>query len=180
MATRGRKPKSVRVKVRDGNPGKRQLRVVGGSDSGDGGGPPRRDRRLEPPSYLDGVGKAEWRRLMPLMLERGQYIEAFRQELAKYCVAFSMWRTALAEIEKAGRKEGRKALGLVQTTPSGYLVQSAWFTIANKAHEQMGRIAADFGLNPVGQMRLEGAQLDLFDRPGQQGAAAGGNRFDQF
>jgi len=43
-------------------------------------------------------------------------------------------------------------------------------------------LAGDLGFNPVDQMRLDGAQLDLFKPPARQAGAGGGSRngFDEF
>lgn len=40
-------------------------------------------------------------------------------------------------------------------TPSGYVQQSPWLTVANKQMELMGRYMGDLGLTPVARARLE-------------------------
>jgi len=55
--------------------------------------------------------------------------------------------------------------GAVVLSSKSVPMLSQHWVVANRAHETMLRLAADLGLNPVAQVRIEGHQFDLFDAP---------------
>lgn len=117
----------------------------------------------EPPSWITNEhARAEWARLVPLMMQRRQYVDLFSTELARYCVAFGQYVKACEEVEKSGA---------VAKSSKGVKMLSQEWVVMSRAHEIMAKIAADMGFNPVAQMRLAGSQLDLFDAPKAPGGA---------
>lgn len=117
---------------------------------GGGGG-----KGQEPPDWMTNEhARAEWRRLMPLMLQRRQYVPLFATELARYCVAFGQYVKAIQDVETNGA---------VAKSSKGVKMLSQEWVVASRAHEIMQKLAADMGFNPVAQMRLAGSQLDLFE-----------------
>ena len=141
------------MKVIQGDAGKRLDKGKGGgSGSGSGGGVV--SLNIDPPKYLDRLGKTEWKRIIPLLNKQRRYSPLFQSELAKYCAAFSRWRKAEDRI---------KADGEIIKSPKNYDMQSPWVAISNKAQDRMASIAAEFGLTLISQIRAQGAQLDLFD-----------------
>jgi P27 family predicted phage terminase small subunit len=70
---------------------------------------------------------------------------ADRAALAAYCQAWARWVEA---------EEKLKETPMLLKTPSGYVQQSPWLSIANKQLELMGRYMAELGLTPVARTRL--------------------------
>ena len=68
-----------------------------------------------------------------------------RAALAAYCQAWGRWVEAEERL--------RETPPLVKT-PSGYVQQSPWLTIANKQLELMGRYMVELGLTPAARSRL--------------------------
>jgi len=66
--------------------------------------------------------------------------------LELYCAAYQNWRDAQEKVIKLG--------SIVKSPKSGYPVQSPYFAISNKAHEQMMKIASEFGLTPSSRTRV--------------------------
>lgn len=151
---RGRKPASPKVK--DLAAGK--LRVVDGSNEGSGRGEPAaHDADASPAWIKDPNAIAEWRRVMPELRLRKQYIRLFETEVGRYCVALGHYVAAVEAMQAAG--------GPVVNASTGTPMLSQHWIVACRAHEIMAKLAADLGLNPVAQVRLTGLQLDLFDAP---------------
>lgn len=160
---KGRKPGSKRVQdLANGT-----FRVIDG-----GGGPTDEGEDAAPAWITDRLARAEWRRLMPELRARKQYIPLFQIELGRYCVAFGMYVQALAAMDAEG--------GPVTKSSKKVPMLSQHWVVAGRAHEQMLRLAGELGLNPVSQQRLAGIQLDLFDQPRGTGTDGPGNPFQQF
>nr|WP_296430300.1 phage terminase small subunit P27 family [Roseovarius sp. BRH_c41] len=68
-----------------------------------------------------------------------------RAALAAYCQAWARWVEAEEHLAKGP--------ALIKT-PSGYVQQSPWLTVANKQLEIMGRFMAELGLSPSARARL--------------------------
>ncbi|MBY6275390.1 phage terminase small subunit P27 family [Symbiobacterium thermophilum] len=141
MGIPGRKPKPTHLKVLEGNPGKRPL--------------PENEPKPAPimpecPSWLDRYGKAEWKRVAPMLHRLGLLTEADGMALALYCDAYSTYRRA------------REALkdGLTFTTPNGYVQQKPEVSIANNAMKQIRAFCAEFGMTPSSRGRITVPGLD--------------------
>jgi P27 family predicted phage terminase small subunit len=98
------------------------------------------------PPHLDDVARAEWRRLAKPMYDAGVLTIADRAALAAYCQAYARWVEA---------EERLKETPMLLKTPSGYVQQSPWLTIANKQMELMNRYMTELGLTPVARTRLK-------------------------
>jgi P27 family predicted phage terminase small subunit len=70
---------------------------------------------------------------------------ADRAALAAYCQAWARWVEA---------EEKLKETPMLMKTPSGYVQQSPWLSIANKQMELMCRYMSELGLTPVARTRL--------------------------
>lgn len=97
------------------------------------------------PPHLDAVARKEWRRLAKPMHDAGVLTIADRAALAAYCQAYARWVEA---------EEKLKETPMLLKTPSGYVQQSPWLTIANKQMELMNRYMSELGLTPVARTRL--------------------------
>jgi P27 family predicted phage terminase small subunit len=96
------------------------------------------------PSHLNDVARKEWRRLATPLHEAGILTLADRAALAGYCQAYARW------VEAEDKLAGTPTL---LKTPSGYVQQSPWLTVANKQLEIMGRYMSELGLTPVARTR---------------------------
>ena len=132
----GRRPAPTKLKVLRGNPGKRRL-----SD----GEPDPETNLPEPPDHLSEEAKSEWERVGQLLTGLGMVSDLDRAGLAAYCQAWGRW----VEAEESLRK-----CGLVVKSPNGYLMQSPFLAIANKAMEQMKALLIEFGMTPASRTRV--------------------------
>lgn len=134
---RGRKPKPIALRIREGNPGKRPLPK------------PRPAAKPGPdptcPAHLGGDARREWRRIVPLLRTAGLLDSSYRAKLAAYCVQYGRWVDAELEL---------RTKGPVTLSPSEYPIVNPWLSVANKAMALMAGLAADFGLSPVDAARL--------------------------
>lgn len=153
---RGRKPGSP--KVQDLASGK--LHVINGGGGGDDLPPDGPDDADAPPAWMtDDYAIAEWKRVVPELKRRKQYIRLFQSEVARYCVAFGHYVAAVQAMAAAGP--------VVKASTGTDMLSQHWI-VASRAHEIMSKLASELGLNPVTQVRLAGLQLDLFDAPPQK------------
>ena len=135
---RGRKPVPSNLKILRGNPGKRPLNVM----------EPMPAAIMPPcPGHLDDVARLEWRRTGRKLLKLGVLTEIDRSALAAYCVAWSRWVEAEAQLARTGT---------VIKAKTGGFMQSPYLPIANKAMEQMMRLLTEFGMTPSSRSRVEG------------------------
>ena len=141
----GPKPKPTALKIAEGNPGKRPLPQNEPT-------PPA--SMPTPPGELDPKAIEEWQRLAPILARIGILTDCDRSILAAHCIAFSRWLRSEAQVSE---------LGEVVKSPSGYPIQNPWLAIANKAHEQMKRTAAELGLTPSSRSSLVGTNLAAVD-----------------
>lgn len=145
MATPGRKPKSERLKVLQGRPGKRPL-------TNEPKPPPVAP---ECPDWLADEAKAEWRRVAPKLERLGLLTEIDRTALAAYCQEYARWVEAEAVLAKEGT---------VVKTEKGYLYQRPELGIARKALQSIKGWCAEFGLTPSSR-----ARMNLPEQPEEDG-----------
>ncbi len=133
---RGRKPLPTAVRRQIGNPGKRGY------------------NRAEPvppeglpdcPPHLSDVAHAEWHRIAQALYDMGVVTLVDRAALAAYCQAYGRWVEA---------EEKLKETPVMLKTPSGYVQQSPWLSVANKQLELMGRYMAELGITPASRARV--------------------------
>src|ERR687894_2980126 len=133
---RGRKPKPTRLKLIEGNPGKRATN--------------QHDLRPEPkvptcPAHLCPAAKAEWKRLAQELFVLGIVTALDRAALAAYCQAYGRWAEAERKL---------KDTPVLLKLPSGYIQPSPWLGIANKQLELMHKFMGELGLSPVARARV--------------------------
>lgn len=127
------------------------------------------------PDHLSVVAKKEWRRLATPLYRAGLLSLADRAALAAYCQAWARWVEAEEKLAETPA---------LLKTPSGYVQQSPWLTVANKQLELMGRYMTELGLTPVARTRIDGpprAQHAPVDRIEvvMVGVDETGNRFEK-
>lgn len=108
------------------------------------------------PDHLDAVARKEWRRLARPLFDAGILTVADRAAFAAYCQSYSKW--VEAELKR------RETPALIKT-PSGYVQQSPWISIANKQLELMGRYMSELGITPTARARLRTEDEGKTDEP---------------
>jgi P27 family predicted phage terminase small subunit len=94
------------------------------------------DRVPSAPAWLSADAKKEWRRIMPLLVERRILTDADMGGVENYCVAIGRTR----EIEKLFRKAGGD-------------IDPRLFRMQDKAIQTARQLAAELGLTPVSRSR---------------------------
>lgn len=133
---KGRKPTPTSLRILRGNPGKRALPT----DEA------RPDSVLpKPPSHLDREGRTEWRRVGRELEALGLVSTIDRALLAAYCAAWSRLVDAEAHLRDSGS---------IVIAANGAIAQSPYLQIANKAIDQLARLAPEFGMSPSSRSRV--------------------------
>lgn len=93
----------------------------------------------EPPGYFGENAKAEWRRIMPLIIERQTINDADMGGVENYCIAQGAVRDFQVEMSVPHRQ--------------GTQTQSKYFRMMNQAMQTARQLAAELGLTPVSRAR---------------------------
>lgn len=136
----GPRTKPTKLKVVTGNPGKQKLPENEPE-------PEVTEKPLPAPRELDKVGKKEWRRISKLLHSLGLLTKIDRTGLMAYCVHYSTWIDALQNIQKSG--------AVVKAPKTGFLMQSVYLQIANKAQGEMRKWLCEFGMTPSSRAGLK-------------------------
>jgi P27 family predicted phage terminase small subunit len=150
------KPVPTALKLVRGNPGKRPLNANEPT-------PPALAEARQPPDWLSPAAQKHWPDIAGQLHEAGILTSIDVAALGLYCEAFARWRDANAQIVR---------FGTVVKSPSGYPIQSPYLAIANKAHEQMTKLLAEFGMTPSSRSRVTAKKPD----PAEQYAKFVGKR----
>jgi len=138
--TVGRKAVPTVTKVLNGNPGKRRLPKAGEEFE-----PKPLDSLPNPPTWLDLVGKKEWRRCGPFLHANGLLTEADIIPFAAYCANVGVMVKALREIKKAG---------MTIAGARGPVRNPALASFAS-ATNSLRSLAAEFGMTPSSRARMK-------------------------
>lgn len=141
----GRKPKPTRLKIVAGNPGKRALNLE--EAKVDLSQPP-------PPPFLNDDAKVEWGRVSSELYSAGLMTNIDRAALAAYCQAYGRWAEAERALAKMAEKDPVNH-GLLIRTSNGNAIQNPLVGIANKAHADVIKYAAEFGMTPSSRSRVK-------------------------
>ncbi|MBF4014832.1 phage terminase small subunit P27 family [Burkholderia pseudomallei] len=131
----GRRPTPTALKLVRGNPGKRPLQR----------NEPRPSLNVTMPDWLSPDAAKHWPAIAEQLHQVGLLTAIDVTALGLYCEAFARWKDANARIVK---------YGTVIKSPNGYPIQSPYLAIANKAHEQMTKLLAEFGMTPSSRSRV--------------------------
>lgn len=101
---------------------------------------------MQPPKFLDAVGKAEYRKKAELLHRLGVFREGDNVALAAYASAFSHWKAAMDVLNEEG---------LLITDVKGNKVQNPALFIVKRALEDMRHFIVEFGLTPASRQRLK-------------------------
>jgi P27 family predicted phage terminase small subunit len=163
---RGPAPKPTSLKLIAGNPGRRPLA------EGEA-----RPKITEPdcPDHLSDDARAEWQRVMPLLVKNFLVTELDSASLALYCQSYGRWKEAERAIDAQRAKGGD---GMLVKAPSGYPIQNPYLAIANRAMEDCYKYLQQFGLSPSARTRVQASpQGDLFGYGSDDKKQAGAGRF---
>jgi len=136
MAIRGRPPKPTKLRKLEGVPGHSR---------------PLNEREPQPigplvkPDFVTGEAAKEWDRVCGSM-PPGLYSSADAPSLAVYCVAWVLFRNALAQVAK----EGMSAIG-----STGQKIAHPSLAVIAKQSEIILRAGDRLGMSPVARARLE-------------------------
>jgi len=133
---KGRKPQPTAVRRANGNPGKRGYNPAE---------PVPPDGLPDCPDHLTDVAQAEWHRIAGPLHDMGVLTLVDRAALAAYCQAYGRWVEAERKLQQTPP---------MVRTPSGYVQQSPWMSVANKQLELMGRYMAELGITPASRSRV--------------------------
>ena len=159
MAKSGPPPKPTRLKILNGNPGKRKIN--------------KREPIPAPgiptcPTWLSAEAKVEWRRIVPRLSELQLLTRMDRAAFAAYCQAWAELREATRILEAEGRvldekvwgrpdKEGdREDLGTKKKLHPAVKMQRDAFT-------RVKQFLSEFGLTPASRSRFEAPQQEDVD-----------------
>jgi P27 family predicted phage terminase small subunit len=99
-----------------------------------------------PPPFLEGVARAEWLRLAPLLLSNGLLTVLDSDALGMYCHAFAQWQDATRKLATEGT---------VVKSKNGFLAVSPYIHVASKASITMRALMVEFGLTPSARTKVK-------------------------
>lgn len=142
MAKPGPKPQPTHLKTVRGNPGRRPLNEK----------EPEPDTTIpDPPPTLSEKALKQWDLVAPQLHKMGVLTQIDATALEMYCVAYGNWAEA---------QEMIKEYGPLVKARSGYLQQSPYMQMANKAFEQMKAMLPEFGMTPSSRSSLKTGDTD--------------------
>ena len=144
--TRGRKPKPTAIRRADGNPGKRGY---------NGLEPAAPEGMPDCPLHLSDLAREEWQRIAGTLYDMGVLTTVDRAALAAYCQSWGRWAEAEAKL---------KDMPVMLKSPSGYVQQNPWLSVANRQLELMGRFMAELGITPASRSRVQAGPVVAPDR----------------
>ena len=153
MGKRGPAKKPTKLKLVEGNPGKKRLSKS--EPDPPPGVPPC-------PTELDALARREWKRIGKLLFAQGLLTHLDLAALAGYCVAFSRFLRFEAKLKKDGPDAELQKLG---TEEKPYFQQSPTLTVSRGAAKDMSHFLAKFGLSPSDRAGLVtlGDPVESFD-----------------
>lgn len=141
MGRRGPPPKPTKLKVLEGNPGKRKL---------NSNEPQPQRGKLPCPTHLPDEAKKVWKRVVPELDRLGLLTIVDKELLIIYCQSYADWFKATEWIKEHGDvfavKDEKGKVKYVQQMPQ--------VAIASKAAERVHKIAQQFGLTPAARASL--------------------------
>jgi P27 family predicted phage terminase small subunit len=158
MGKRGPAPKPTKLKILNGNPGKRPLNDA----------EPEPTPGASMPDWLSPSAKAEWKRIIVELKLHGLVTRLDRAALAAYCQAYAELKWATTTLDK----EGRIVAVYAHTEAGDILLDSKRKPVAESykphpavklqrdAFARVKAFLAEFGLTPSSRTRVHAAPRD--------------------
>lgn len=150
MGLRGPQPKPTRLKLIQGNPGRRAL------DLADGVNP--EVAIPTPPKYLGDAARKIWRRDGRELAAVGLISRLDTEQFAAYCQAAAqlalLERSLQARMATLAEQGVDPARAFIAVTPNGYEVQSVHVQLLNSLRDQVKKFGDAFGLSPSARSRV--------------------------
>ena len=145
MAKTGPKPKPTKLKLLEGNPGKRKINKN-----------EPRPASIAPtcPDWLLDWAKKEWKRLSPQLEALGILTDIDRAAFAGYCQSYAKWKAAEQFLKKHGTTYKIPKRDRDGNITSVYMAPFPEVAIARASLEQLRQFAAEFGLSPPSRERI--------------------------
>ncbi|EJB8459124.1 P27 family phage terminase small subunit [Acinetobacter baumannii] len=102
------------------------------------------------PAGLTKVANKVWEELGPKLVEVGLLTEVDGAAFTLLCRNISDYEAVLEKLQAVD--------SFVDETPNKYKVQSVWFTLRNRLHDDILRLCKEFGLTPAARSGMRGAQ----------------------
>ena len=133
---KGRKPKHPKIKVLEGNPGKRPIsKVLAGKPM----------EKIEKPDFLDKYASQIWDELAPQLIADGRLTPLTRAGFAILCVL----KGRIIKIEEELQSQDFLKQGYRKDS-----VKNPLLTIYKSTVDQFFRWATEYGLTPLSRQRL--------------------------
>ncbi len=139
--------KPTKLKILQGNPGKRALNK---------NEPEFKTCIPEAPSYLYGDALKEWDNLAKLLASKGLLSEADAAELANYCLC-------IQEIAEA--TEDIKQNGFWEKTTNGNMIQRPSVGTRHQAMDRCHKFLIQFGMTPASRSSISADTLENKEDP---------------
>lgn len=104
------------------------------------------------PEGLSKVANKVWEELGPQLVEVGLLTVVDGAAFTLLCRNIADYESVLAKLQTVD--------DFVDKTPNNYQVQSVWFTLRNRLHDDILRLCKEFGLTPSARSGMRGAQSD--------------------
>lgn len=149
MGIRGPAPKPTRMKLLEGNPGKRAL--------------PKNEAQPEQrmptcPAHLNAEAKREWKRMGRELHRLGLLTVVDRAAFAAYCMQWARWVEAEQHLQ-------RDEVKLVYQSANGMWRQNPWISVANDAMRGMHTFLSEFGMTPSARTRIQVEKQEKVENP---------------
>lgn len=105
------------------------------------------------PTYITGKAQVAWTKHAALLTEAGVLTPSDLHALEAYCVTYSQWRDAVAELSK---KNGM--IQIVGKKDEEYEKPSAYITIAKDAQAAMRQWMNELGITPSSRSKVSGSK----------------------
>jgi len=103
------------------------------------------------PDTLNKVGKAEWNRMVPQLIEQGLLDNAALTAFEVYCMAYESWVYAVDKMKEDGP---------VMIGHKGFPIQSPWWKIQQESSAVMRQFMIEFGMTPASATRVKAKPKD--------------------
>lgn len=104
------------------------------------------------PAGLSKVANRVWDELGPELVRVGLLTVVDGAAFTLLCRNISDYEAVLGKFNEID--------DFVDSTPKGYQVQSVWFTIRNRLHDDILRLSKEFGLTPASRSGMKGAKSE--------------------